>query len=134
MNIIKDLRSIRSGEKKAKLDIALDEQYETMHDLLHKTIGTFDCASATAAHRNHIGKNVNPNIDPVEYGAYLRAFQAHESKTDAHSNGLVIDMDGVTSPGEAMQRIKDAIKTDIAFRAVVSETQDPDTKNKKGGK
>lgn len=141
MNIFKDLAEIRSGEKKARRDIAEAKKFLAEPWRWTCTSNNPFCRDNTFW--NTLGQNVS-DARPIEKAAYLRVRNEYMAATiqaytdartpanpvSAFTDGMkfvAIETDGNETEDEIMAKITRAVAEKEAFDALVSETPpDPD--------
>jgi len=146
MSTIGNIRSVLSGQRKAKRDYRKILAHAKEHDRRHKAIEGYDCDDWNAAffqsvrRPTDIDRRVN-SIEEATYGVIGKGLQ--EKLMTKLSGGtpdsgitlssLAVEVDGTESGEQVIDKIMRAVKTRIDFDAMDVEGQVSETK-KKGGK
>lgn len=122
MSIFTQIRSIRTGIKKAKRDTAASDAFEIEHDKMHDKLGKFDCHKMASDFYHGLAFDVNRDdwYESSAYTAYVQAWYAAKKRNENPLDqmkemmaALGIDLDNIKmmqipiniAPGETPDKV-----------------------------
>lgn len=138
--MFENIKSVRSGQKKAIRDYRKILAHLKEHEQRHNTIPGYECGKWDKAFWDSVEYpvDIDEQVNPIEAAVYGQAVKDIQTKAakgapEFESSQLTVEVRGDESPEQVIEKITQAVKTKIAFDEIVDTEQVSETK-KRGGK